>query len=161
MNESKEENTIIDVWFTIPKFPNYEISRYGIVRRRIDKIELRNYPSKSGCRFYMTCGIGRIHRLLGSAMTGRILRKSEFVCHVNGSAFDNRVENLIISNAKQNSMDRVKHNTNGIKLRNQDVCDLRILAKSKSKSWLASRYGISVGHVYKIITGSSWANLPC
>lgn len=150
-----------ETWYAIPKFSKYEISENGIVRRIENRVELRNFPSKSGCRYYLQCCIGRIHRLLGSAMMGRPLDRSEFVCHINGVAFDNRIENLVIGNAKRNSIDRVKHNTNGIKLRNQDVRDLRILAKSKTKLWLSNRYGISVGHVHKILTGTSWANLPC
>lgn len=149
------------IWLSIPNFPQYEISKTGIVRKIKSKVHLKSYPSKSGCRYYLQCGIGRIHRLLGSAMMGRALNRKEFVCHINGVAFDNRIENLAISNAKRNSVDRIRHNTNGIKLRNQDVCDIRMLSKSKSKIWLADRYGVSVGHVYKILTGTSWANLPC
>lgn len=156
------ENSIeIKNWWKIPNHPNYEISDSGEVRDIFTKSSLRSYPSNSGSRYYITCAIGRIHRLLGSAVLGRILSRNEFVCHINGNSYDNRAENLIVASPLQNSRDRVEHNTNGRKLRNQDVRDLRILSRSKTRSWLAAKYGISISHVCAILTGRSWKNLPC
>lgn len=156
-----EKINIEEYWIEIPNFPNHEISSDGRVRNKESHKELEVYPSLSGSRYYNTCSIGRIHRLLGSAIVGRILDRLEYVCHKNGNAYDNRPENLVIASPLQNSRDRIEHNTNGRKLKNQDVRDLRSLSRSKTRSWLASKYGISISHVCAILTGRCWKNLPC
>jgi hypothetical protein len=153
-------STASDVFYCIPSRPNYEISADGVVRNARSGRVLMARPRQSAVRYYLVTSIGRVHRLLAEALAGRTLQPHELVLHKNGEAFDNRPENLRIGTAAENSRDKIASNTNGRRLRNQDIRDLRALAPHRSRRELAAQFRISTSHVGAILTGRRWRNLP-
>lgn len=151
---------IINLFLPIPSHPNYEISLTGQVRNRKTGYVLKTRVHQASCRYYTSCAIGLIHRLLMSAILGVPLTSTELVRHRNGNGFDNSPCNLVIGTAKQNSLDKIDTNTNGKILRNQDVREIRRLADRMTDRQLASRYRVSPGHIRSILKGQRWANLP-
>ena len=144
----------------IPGYANHEISLRGTVRNRRTGRILRTFIKQSSTRHYVHCILGRIHRLLMSAIMGRPLAADELVCHRNGDTYDNVPRNLRVGSARQNALDRISTNTNGRTLRNQDVRDIRHLASKFSRADLARRYRVTAGAIGLILTGKRWRNLP-
>lgn len=149
-------------WHPIPGHPRHEANlTTGEIRNRRTARLIKQTVTLCGARCYMTCHLGRVHRLLIAALVGRELRRNELVCHVNGNPLDNRLDNLRLDTPKANSLDKIRHNTNGRTLRNADVHEIRALLGTKPCGWIAERYGITRRHVYFIAAGERWANLPC
>jgi len=91
---------------------------------------------------------------------GRVLQSHELVCHVDGYTFNNEIDNLIVGTARQNALDKIRSNTNGHKLRNQNIFEIRRLADSGlSPRKIAVMFNISVSHAAKIIRRKAWFNL--
>lgn len=155
-------DTTAAIWHPIPDHPDHVANlATGEIKSLKSGRILKQTPQAGAGRCYMTCSLGPVHRLLKSAEIGRRLARKEYVCHVNGNPLDNRLVNLQIGSAKDNSRDKIKHNTNGIKLRNADVAEIRALSGRKSAKWLAARYGVTVRHIHWILSGGRWSNLPC
>lgn len=154
--------TAATIWHPIPGHPDHiaNLDTGEIKSIKSGRI-LRQTPQISGGRCYVTCSLGRVHRLLMAASIGRNLTRKEFVCHADGNPLNNNLSNLKLGSAKDNSRDKVRHNTNGTKLRNADVAEIRALSGRKSAKWLAARYGVTVRHIRWILSGGRWANLPC
>lgn len=145
----------------IPMAPGYEVSIItGVVRNATTKHILKEFPAKSSTRYYLCCGVGRIHRLLLSALLGRVFEPWEHVHHINGDTFDNAPINLRLGSPKENSLDKILHNVNGRILRNSHVREIRRMAGFRTRHQLAAQFGISAGHVGSIIRRTRWANLP-
>jgi len=115
---------------------------------------------RAAARTYFRCRFGLVHRAVMEAVLNRPLLKHEQVQHLNGNSLDNSLRNLRVGTAKDNALDKIETNTNGTKLRNQDVREIRMLAGRMATKDIAARYRITAGHVRKIVTGSRWANLP-
>lgn len=147
-------------FYQIPSRPSYEISISGVVRNIVTGRVLVIAIRRSAVRYYQVTSIGRVHRMLIEAVTGRMLLPHELVLHRNGNTFDNRLENLRIGSARDNARDRIISNTNGQKLRNQDVAEIRALASRLSRQQLANQYGVSRHHVNSILARRVWNNLP-
>lgn len=156
---SAAPNLETEPFYTIPSRPKYEISLSGVIRHIVTGRILTTRACRSNVRYYVCARIGRVHRLLVEAVTGRVLLPHELVLHRNGNTFDNRLENLRIGSARDNARDRIISNTNGRKLKNQDVAEIRVLSARLTRQQLADQYGVSRGHLSAILAGRSWANL--
>ncbi len=152
-------------WHPIANAPGYEACpATGEIRNARTGRTLQPVLSKSSCCFYARVRIhGRtrlVHRLVMMAQLGRALDRVEQVRHGAGGPWDNRAANLAIGTAKDNSSDRLLHNSYGLRLRNQHVREIRHLAGRKDTRTLARQYGVSPSHIRRIITRRSWAGLP-
>jgi hypothetical protein len=148
------------IFLPIPDLPNHEISISGDVRNKQTGHFLKLYIRKSSVRYYVLCYIGRIHRLLMSALSGRTLSRQELVRHVNGDSFDNSPDNLKVGTARSNAIDKILSNTNGRLLRNSQIREIRRLAQTHTRREIALLFGVSAAHVGRIITRKRWSNLP-
>jgi hypothetical protein len=115
-------------------------------------------------KFYLRFHIGGknrlAHRLVMAAAAGRTLGRHEIVRHLDGNPGHNAIENLAIGSAKQNCQDKITHNTNGRRLRNADVWQIRALARRHGTRDIARRFNVSRTHVINILAGRHWFNLP-
>lgn len=148
------------VWLPIPSHPIYEICAAGFVRNTKTGRVLANHLHRSASRYYVACRLGFVHRLLMEAQTGRTLGRHEQVRHLDGDTFNNAPVNLSIGTARDNAFDRITHNTNGRKLRNGHVREIRALSARLDKRKLANRFGVSAATISDILTGRTWGNLP-
>jgi len=156
--------TIQEEFKLIPGLPGYSICLLtGRVRNDATGRELRPCWGRAGSRHYSQfsiCGkTHRLHRLVAAAAAGRELTDDEQVCHIDGNTANNSVSNLRIGTARENAKDRIAHNTNGFKLKNQDIRDIRMLGRRLACSEIAVRFGVSTGHIRSIISGRCWAGL--
>ena len=104
-----------------------------------------------------------IHRLVLETFVGPC-PEGHCARHLNGSASDNRLENLTWGTPAENSGDMVKHGTSRRgerarhgKLTEDNVRDiLKLLSAGEPKSIIAARYGVCVAAVRAITRGYSW-----
>ncbi len=152
------------IFLPIPEHPNYEIDTTGIVRNVKTGQVRKPRILKSSVRWYLEYQLGRAHcrahRLLVSAIEQRPLTSDELVCHRDGNTFNNSPDNLRIGTAKQNALDKIASNTNGHKLRNSQVREIRRLAATRTRKQIALLFDISTSYVGKIIRRKAWFNLP-
>lgn len=171
------------VWLEIPEFTGYEISSTGQVRSYrpingrggLTSIPRILKPSRdkdgyfrvvlmlNGRRYYRT-----IHKLVARAFLGLPMDKE--VRHLDGDNTNNNITNLMYGTAKENSIDRTRHNR-GIEfeknprsvLTAKDVKNIRkhllIDSTPKAKKHLASIYGVSRSTIQDILVERSWKGL--
>jgi uncharacterized protein YtpQ (UPF0354 family) len=157
---SKININVNEKWLSISN-SEYEISTTTAIIRNVNTHELLSvWNHKAAVRYYVKCKLGLVHRVMMSALLSRDLLTREQVRHINGNPFDNSLDNLIIGNAKSNALDKIATNTNGHKLKNQDVRDIRRITTRSNIKLVARRYKITVGHIRNILAGRSWYNLP-
>lgn len=113
-----------EVWETVEEFPRYSVSSWGRVRNdetgyiltpHTDSLSKTNrltitLSKPGGSRAADTKKDFRIHILVAKAFIGPRPKGAE-VCHKNGLAWDNRVENLRYCTSKENSEDSKLHGT--------------------------------------------------
>jgi hypothetical protein len=148
-----------NIFLPIFGHPDYLISiRSGAIRHP-NGSPVPQWLHRAGPRrFYLRCRFGLVHRVLMSARLQRQLETPEQVQHQDGNTFNNSLENLRVGNALSNARDKIASNTNGRKLHNQDVREIRVLNLPPER--IAVMYGISAGHVEAILDGRRWFNLP-
>ena len=100
MNEQNE------IWKVIAEAPSYEVSSFGNVRHRVNKVNRRFAVSWNGyftitLRFERTKKIFRIHTLVANAFLGQ-RPKGLVINHKNGIKTDNRSKNLEYVSYKEN-----------------------------------------------------------
>ena len=143
----------------IPSHPGYEISLAGEVHNQATGRIMATWLQRSSTRWYICCRIGRVHRLLLSAILGRELTADEHARHLNGNTFDNVPVDLAIGSARQNAVDRLRTGTYGRTLTSQQVREIRALVDKFSVAQLAVQYRVSPAHIRRVINRRSWAAL--
>lgn len=83
--------------------------------------------------------------------------KTKYALHLCGRASCVNPDHLIWGDALTNSFHKIAHGTNGIKLKTQDVMDIR--QSNKSSDELASLYSVTQGAINGIKAGRSWKRL--
>lgn len=147
-------------FFSIPGHPNHMISITGRVVNVQTGRELSVWPEWTGRAYYPATSLGRIHRLLASALIGRVLARHEHVRHLDGNSFNYSVSNLCIGTPRDNAKDKIDAGTNGRKLTNQRVREIRAVSDRLSVRQLAERFGVSVSSIRAILARRRWQNLP-
>lgn len=103
------------------------------------------------------------HSLVISAFVGPRPQNLE-VCHNNGIATDNRLENLRYDTKENNERDKVKHGTSnrGERQGNSKLTASQVLAiraDKRTQQSIADSYGIDRSHVSDIKNRYRWAHL--
>lgn len=118
---------------THPEWPDYLISSQGEVisyARKTPRL-LKGTPDQDGYLRYQVGGKGGKrrggHQLVLEAFHPEGWFEEAKVLHVNGDPSDNRLENLYWGTSLDNTNDRRKHGTLGLRLTDEDVEEIRRL----------------------------------
>lgn len=169
-----------EIWKEIPEFPFYDVSNLGNVRSwhkpgqgghraSTPKILCKNQVAKY---LFITLHGNRptghskyIHQLVMLAFVGPCPDGME-VCHNNGNAADNRLENLRYDTHYNNVQDAVKHGSipkrekhSEAKLTASLVSEIRAIyvkGQKPTQRELARRYNLSQAIISLVVLGKRW-----
>ena len=164
-------------WKTIDRFPSYEVSSDGLVRRRlggrgavIGKVINWHTHTSTGypdIRF----SVNRrqtampVHRIVAAAFLGSRPEGMQ-IRHLDGNKMNNCVSNLCYGTAKENNQDKVKHGTSskGIwnpmsKLTHDQVLKIRGMNGQTKAKHAAQIFGLHESTVYRIWNKKYWSHL--
>lgn len=101
----------MEVWLTIDRFPNHQVSSYGRVRNRNTGYVLKPFPDRYG---YLRLSIGPvnnvyIHRLVCEAFHGKPIGNRNQVNHIDCDRQNNCADNLEWCTASENISWGVSH----------------------------------------------------
>ena len=149
----------MEIWKTIPSYPDYEISSFGNIRRLTAAErtfigrKIKPYRGKWGHLFaHLGRGNGvSIHRLVLETFSGPCPDGME-ARHLNGNPADNRPENLAWGTKKENAMDKKKHGTFYQKLSDEiiELIRLKYQAGDTTQTELAKEFGVSQVRISQI-----------
>ena len=165
------------MWRRCMRFPLYEVSECGDVRR--GERRPKGFIDADGYIRYVLeledggRGVVPAHQLVAEAFIGNAPSELHEVAHDNGSRIFNHFTNLRWATRVENDADRQVHGTapkgikNGnAKLSDDDVRDIRrqyFLIKNRLScgkiSDLAEVYGIHHATLIRVATGKSWPHL--
>lgn len=172
-----------ELWLPISNFQNYEVSSLGKVRRINDSARwkagmiLGERPDKDGYArvvLYVnrTTKSLRVHRLVVEAFIGQIPEGMQ-VNHKNGIKNDNRLENLEIVTASENTkhgfralgrkpvinpMQGTSHGN--AKLTDDDVRQIRKgYSNGETQEVLAKRFGTDQTNISRIVRRTAWGHV--
>ena len=160
-------------WRRIKKFPNYEVSEFGDVRRCVDGVTrkkgyvLKGSINQDGYRAYTldTKHHALAHRLVAMEFLPTPHPGMDQVAHGDGSKTNNHFSNLRWTDTAGNQADAARHGTrkgsrNGrSKLTEADVRRCIILHKSGTRVCdLARRYNVSWTAMSYALTGENWGH---
>ena len=166
------------IWKTINRFPDYEISNEGVVRRAIGgrgaikgKILRWHTHTSTGYPNVRFSVNGKqtaipVHRLVAQTFLGN-KQDGMQVRHLDGNKLNNHADNLCYGTAKENAQDKVLHgrSSKGIKnpknkLTEQQVLSIRNLHGTVKARLVALIFGLNESTVYRIWSKKYWAFLP-
>lgn len=81
-------------------------------------------------------------------------QRSMMALHSCGNEWCVKPQHLRFGTALENAADKVRHDTNGVKLKNEQVKAIR--ASTMSPFNLSEIYGVSIQSIRKIISGATW-----
>lgn len=172
-------------WRRLPRFPDYEVSEFGDVRR------IRNAPPSYAGRILSGSkdALGRrsvhlrdahgndlsilVHRLVAAAFLGSCphtvrTKDSLLCCHRDGDYQNNHYTNLYYGTQKQNMADRERHGNTPrgekhgrAKLKAHQVIEIRRkYARGRcTMVGLAHDYGVSDSLIDMIVAGQCWRSV--
>jgi len=174
-------------WRNCPRFPAFDVSEWGDVRRAVSVHggnageRLRGFIDADGyVRYSLTNLDGRkeqvtAHRLVAEAFIGPAPSLKHEVAHNNGSRVCAHYRELRWATRKENHRDTLVHGTcPGVGERNpkakitaQDVVRIRREYRaiknrqdSRRVSELAHQYGLHHATIISIAKGKSWSHIP-
>jgi hypothetical protein len=165
-------------WKLIDRFPNYEVSNFGDVRRvvggqgakagRVLKWHLHTssgYPDVRLVQDGKTVSVP-VHRLVACAFLGPRPDGMQ-VRHLDGDKMNARVKNLTYGSAQQNGQDKVSHGRSSKGVKNPK-CKLTenqvgyihdVLKGSMSADEVAEIFSLNTSTVYRIWSGKYWGHI--
>jgi len=174
-------------WRSCPRFPNFDVSEWGDIRRavavnghRAGK-RLKGFIDADGyLRYALTNGSGdketiSVYRLVAEAFIGSAPSEKHEVAHNNGSRVCAHFKELRWATRKENHADMTIHGTAlsvgeknpKAKLTEQQVIELRREYRaiknrevSRRVGDLAKQYGLHHATVCNIARGKSWSHIP-
>lgn len=171
---------MIEEWRHCPQGPNHEVSNMGRVRNSVTGRVLSSRPRKNGyvsAIFKFSIDDQRryyVHRLVAHAFI-RELTSNDVVNHLNFLRSDNRLQNLELTDVVGNVLHsklagRLADNGRNTpvgdssvcsKLNEQQVIEIRrkFATGSRSKSSLASEYGVVKQQIANIVNRVSWKHV--
>jgi len=167
-----------EVWKPIPDFPGYEVSDHGRVRsyhRRGGKNRwfIANEPQRillSGAQTeYKSVNLHtpngkrrqwRVHQLVALTFLGPCPDGLE-VCHLDGNAINNNLENLRYDTRRANVQDAIRH---GVFRRSIDVIEVEDIRKRYANGvplvTLAEEFNVSSTTIFSCVTGKTYKEAP-
>ncbi len=155
-------------WKTCVQNPNYEVSDTGLVRRALDKRQLRLRLDDGYHRAKLFIGGERIflvHVLVCTAFHGHAPLDKPLACHKNDIPTDNTVENLYWGDRKDNLLDAHRN----LRIRKGEevtVSKLTLLAAAEirkqrldcrlSEYQLAKCFNVSRPTISAVLRGRTW-----
>lgn len=167
-------------WRKLERFPQYEISECGDVRRTSTGKRMRGFIDSDGYLRFALCkdcgekvAVGA-HVLVAETFIGPAPSDAHEVAHENGSRFHNHFTNLRWDVSAGNHADRVIHGTSPAGERNprakltaDDVASIRREYRQikqpgsgRKVGELDRQYGICRAQVIRIATGEAWRHVP-
>ncbi len=165
------------IWKSIDRFPCYEVSSEGQVRRsvggrgaRAGKILTWHTSTGTGYPDVRMTTDGKavaipVHRLVAWAFLGPRPEGMQ-IRHLDGNKMNNSVENLIYGSAKENGQDKVAHGTSGKGIKNikAKLTESQALYIFNAKGIMeadeiASIFNITASTVYRIWKGVYWSHI--
>lgn len=163
----------MEVWRRIPGYPNYEVSSYGRVRRRDSRQLLTLRPYKEGYREAALYKKGkmhflRVHRLVALTFLGKPPPGKNIVCHIDDVKHNNRLSNLKWGSRLDNAADAIRNGRykrgkdagRAILTERQVLMIRKLYRKKKTSTYLARRFKVARGTIYKIVQHVTWKHLP-
>lgn len=164
-------------WKIIERFPNYEVSDEGEIRRisagqgavagKILKWHTCTSNGYPAIRFYSNgkqIGVC-VHSIVAEAFLGKRPEKLQ-VRHLDGNRLNNKISNLKYGTPKENSLDKIAHGNSSKgeknpknKLTSNQVIQIIKMAKEVSVKQIAESFFVSTSHVYRIMNGKRWGHL--
>jgi predicted DNA-binding protein (UPF0251 family) len=161
-------------WRPIEGFPAYEVSNNGYVRNARTGCVLKPEVGHRG-HLRVTLYIGSreakqrifVHRLVLLAFVGPPPEDRQDCAHWDGNPSNNSITNLRWATKSENADDARRHGTlvlgeknRRAKLTNVQANEIRMCAVAGTSTGdLASKFGISLETVNRIVTGRTWAHL--
>lgn len=165
------------VWKSIDRFPCYEVSSDGQVRRsiggqgaRAGKVLTWHTSTSTGYPDVRMAKDGKavaipVHRLVAWAFLGPRPEGMQ-IRHLDGNKMNNSVENLVYGSAKENGQDKVAHGTSSKGEKNIKAK----LTESQAKyifsakgimeaNEIASIFNITTSTIYRIWKGVYWSHI--
>lgn len=165
------------IWKSIDRFPCYEISNQGHVKRSIGgqgaksgKILTWHTCTSTGYPDVRMMVDGKqvaipVHRLVALAFLGPRPDGMQ-IRHLDGNKMNNQVQNLTYGTVAENNRDKIAHGTTskGIKNPKVKLAEIEVLRVFRSKGVLsadevAKISDVSKSCVYRIWSGKYWAHL--
>lgn len=152
-------------WREIPKFPNYEASNTGYIRRKLNGKVLKS-RLKEAIRGYKVVSIfcgGKKH----TKYVGRLVWETFNNCdckqtidHIDRDATNNHIDNLRCVSYKENSNNRDNYNSTTNKYNLTEEDKKIIINKLKSKEWTSwivmKKYNIPTNYTGMILKRGTW-----
>ena len=165
-------------WRSIPGWPEYEVSEFGHVRRRlpggspIAKVGRALRPSPGlYAHVYLHGKAGKrhisIHRLVALAFLGEPPSRAHQVAHYDGNPRNNHYTNLRYATPRENNADKVRHGTlprgekaGPSKFTETMVRQVRVLAaKQVPQEIIAEIFETSQSHIGRIVRKEVWGHV--
>ncbi len=165
------QGTMAPEWRVCKRFPAYEVSDQGNVRRVDDKRPMAASPDQAG---YVAARLTisprnsktiRIHRLVCEAFHGD--PNGLEVNHINGIRHDNRAANLEWVTRAENTSQAKMHRkrgrftVSGVVLCEADVLSIRrrYAQGGVTQTTLATEYGVTQGTIAHIVLDKTWRHV--
>lgn len=170
-----ESDTIPHGFRQIPGFPRYAIDENGMVlsicghrgganRIWADAIRVKQLPDTDGYYRVSLSHNGReqtvnVHRLVLTTFVGPC--PDGMQCrHLDGNQTNNHVANLAWGTKSQNELDKNRHGTVGLKLKADDVLEIRRRAESgELQREIAKYFCLHVSNVSRIVRRKAWKHV--
>ena len=175
-----ETRPVAEKWKPIPKFPNYEASNLGRIRRAIDcrtmlkgeflktPIDLHGYL-KVSLSHKGKVRHAQVHRIIAETWLGNPPTENHEVAHNNGIRTDCRLENLRWATKKENAQDRAAHGLwtpqrgsihHGAKLTEEEIFQIRNLRERGVRPMhLAEMFNVSRPTISGILSRKTWSHV--
>jgi hypothetical protein len=164
-------------WRRCEKFPDYEVSEFGDVRRCVDGVTrksgfiLSGSVNQDGYRAFILRRDGRsrhvlAHQLVAQAFYGAKPSEGHQVAHWDGDRLNNYYRNLRWATVLENQQDAARHGSRkGEKqassvLTDNTVREARRRAKSgETVTKLSKIYGVSTAALSSAVRGKTWGHI--
>ena len=178
LNEQQAKVAAAAEWRSVPNWPEYEVSEFGHVRRRlrggspIAKVgrELRPSPGLYA-HVYLHGKAGKrhisIHRLVALAFLGEPPSRAHQVAHNDGNPRNNHYTNLRYATPRENNADKIRHGTlprgekaGPSKFTGTMVRQVRVLAaKEVPQEIIAEIFETLQSHIGRIVRQELWGHV--
>ena len=178
LNEQQAKVAAAAEWRSVPHWPEYEVSEFGHVRRRlpggspIAKVgrELRPSPGLYA-HVYLHGKAGKrhisIHRLVALAFLGEPPSRAHQVAHNDGNPRNNHYTNLRYATPRENNADKIRHGTlprgekaGPSRFTATMVRQVRVLAaKEVPQEIIAEIFETSQSHIGRIVRKELWGHV--